>query len=273
MCKPSATALEDRICDVAPVASVRPRPAKFAAVQILTGADRELAGWLLARRQQIEAIMTERLGPAIPAASSPESEALRRFRSFSAAALKSGHAPNPSLEGLRVNERRVRALLEAWTDAAAEVAGDHASRVRSSLSPLKDRFRLSLRTTSDRRTRSGRPKVSRRAVSAAIDRVAEAFIAIDTDDSRIADANPAAGALLGVERDALIDVDGMSFVPESERGVWQTQIDAIAEGDEPRRFRSQLMDRSGEAIAVEVSATGFATRSRSLALIVARRVL
>jgi PAS domain S-box-containing protein len=242
-------------------------------VEAQSGADRELAGWLLARRQQIEAIMTERLGPAIPAASSPESEALRRFRSFSAAALRNGEAPNPSLEGLRVNERRVRALLEAWTDAAAEAAGDHGPRVRDSLSPLKDRFRLSLRTTSDRRTKSGKPKASRRAVVAAIDRVADAFLAIDTDDARIADANPAAGALLGIERDALIDVDGMSFVPEAERELWRTQLDSIAEGDEPRQFRAHLMDRRGEAIAIEANATGFTTRSRSLALIVARRIL
>jgi PAS domain S-box-containing protein len=241
-------------------------------VEAQSAADRELAGWLLAQRQQIESIMTERLGPAVPAASSPESEALRRFRSFSAAALRNGQAPNPSLEGLRVNERRVRALLEAWTEAAAEAAGTHAQRVRRSLAPLKDRFRLSLRTTPERRTKSGKPKASRRAVIAAIDRVADVFLAIDTDDARIADANPAAGALLGIERDALIDVDGMSFVPESERASWQTQLDSVAEGDEPRRFRTQLMDKRGEVIAVEVNATGFATRGRSLALVLARRV-
>ena len=218
--------------------------------------------------------MSDRLGPAVPSASSPESEALRRFRSFSAIALRNGEAPNPSLEGLRVNERRVRALLEAWTEAAAEVAGAaQAPRVRKSLAALKERFRLSLRTTPERRTKSGKPRPSRRAVIAAIDRIADAFLALDTDDGRIADANPAAGALLGVERDALLEVDGLSFVPEAERGYWQTQLDSVAEGDEPRQFRAHLMDRRGEEIAVEATATGFTTKSRSLALILARPVV
>lgn len=217
--------------------------------------------------------MTSRLGPAIPAASSPESEALRRFRSFSAAALRSGQPRAPSLEGLRANEVRVRALLKAWTDAAAEVAGERGPRVRDALSPLTDHFRMSLRSTSDRRTKSGKPRASRRAVVAAIDRVADAFLAIDTDDARIADANPAAGALLGVQRDALMDVDAMSFVPESARDTWRTHLDSIAEGDEPRQFCAPLMDVSGDAFEVEASVSAFATRTRSLALVLARRRL
>jgi len=215
--------------------------------------------------------MVARLGPAIPSASSPESEALRRFRSFSAAALRNGQLRDPSLEGLRANELRVRALLKAWTEAAAEVAGDGGPRVRDALSPLTDHFRMSMRSTSDRRTKSGKPRANRRAVVAAIDRVADAFLAIDTDDSRIADANPAAGALLGVQRDALLEVDAMSFVPEAEREAWRNQLESVAEDDQPRQFLGSLMDVSGEAIPVEASVSGFATRTRSLALLLARR--
>jgi PAS domain S-box-containing protein len=226
----------------------------------------------LARRNEIEALMAARLGPAIPAASSPESEALRRFRSFSAATLRNGELRNPSLEGLRANEARVRALLTAWTDAAAEVAGAHGARVRDALSPLADQFRLSMRSTSDRRTKSGKPRANRRAVVAAIDRVADAFLAIDTDDARIADANPAAGALLGLQRDALMEVDAMSFIPEADRESWRTHLDSVAEGDEPRQFRAFLMDASGETFPIEASVSSFATRSRSLALVMARRV-
>ena len=42
--------------------------------------NRQLASWLVARRREIEGSMMASLGPAAPAASSPESEALRRFR-------------------------------------------------------------------------------------------------------------------------------------------------------------------------------------------------
>ena len=91
--------------------------------------------------------MTSRLGPAAPKPASPEAEALRRFRSFSASALLRGKAGAPALDGLRPNERRVMALLDAWLEAASSVAGDGGSEIRVALAPLIDHFRLSLRTT------------------------------------------------------------------------------------------------------------------------------
>ena len=105
---------------------------------------------------------------------------------------------------------------------------------------------------------------------AAIDRVADAFLAIDPQDARVLDANPAAGALLGVARDALLGVDAMSFVPAPARDLWWTELDAMSEDSEPRRFRGQLQDAGGAAIAVDCSVTRFATRGRTLALVLAR---
>jgi PAS domain-containing protein len=157
--------------------------------------------------------MAAQLGPATPSAGAAESEVLRRFRSFAASALQRGFASPPALDGLRVNERRVSALLAAWCDAAASVAGEQGGVVRTALDPHVLRFRASLRTTSARRHSRGAPRVSRRVVTAAIDRVADSFLAIDAHTGRIVDANPAAGALLGVARDALLDVEAMSFVP------------------------------------------------------------
>ena len=236
-------------------------------------ANRDLASWLVGQRPKIEQLMTARLGPAAPSAASPETEALRRFRSFSASALLRGKVGSPALDGLRPNERRVMALLAAWTDAASTLAGDRGQQVRDALTPLIDHFRLSLRTTHSGRRSRGAPRAARRAVVAAIDRVADAFLAIDADTGKIADANPAAGALLGVNRDALLEVDAMSFIPETSRSIWWSELDAVAESEEPRHFQASLMDANGSPIQSDVTLTNFATRGRTLALVMARPML
>ena len=236
-------------------------------------ANRDLASWLISRRPEIEKLMSSRLGPAAPKPASAEAEALRRFRSFSASALLRGKIAAPALDGLRPNERRVMALLEAWTEAASSVAGDRGAELRTALSPLIDHFRLSLRTTQSGRRARGAPRATRRAVVAAIDRVADAFLAIDAHTGKIADANPAAGALLGVNRDALLEVDAMSFIPRTDRPLWWSELDAVSESEEPRHFRSALMDANGAPIHADVTLTCFATRGRTLALVMARPIL
>ena len=121
--------------------------------------NRELASWLIANRSKIEGAMNARLGPAAPVPAAAESEALRRFRSFTSAALTRGKVAPPPLDGLRINERRVMALLDAWLASALELAPpDERSILQTSLSPLLDHFRLTIRSTqSTRRTRGTRP--------------------------------------------------------------------------------------------------------------------
>jgi len=200
-----------------------------------------------------------------------EAEALRRFRSFAVSSLGMDRECLPSLEGLRVGERRAAHLLGAWIRAASESAGPDGPAVRAALLPLADRFRLALRSTQGARRASGAPRPSRRrAVSAAIDRVGDAFFALDADTGAIADANPAAGALLGTTRDALLGRDAMSFVPDGQRNTWWAELDAVTEGAETRRFRASLRDVRGQPVPVETSVTRFATRQRTLALCVAR---
>jgi PAS domain S-box-containing protein len=234
------------------------------------GGNAKLASFLIVQRARIEARMAERLGPAAPHPGAPESELLRRFRSFAAAALRLGEAAEPALEGLRVHERRAEALLDAWTSAAAELAPADAGALRSALDPLLKHFRGAMRQTGGGRRARGAARTRRRAVMAAIDRVADSFLAVDADTGQIVDANPAAGSLLGLARDALLGVDAMSFVPEERRATWWTEFDAMSEGAEPRRFASQLCDASGREIPVDCSMTRFATRSRTLALVIAR---
>jgi len=233
---------------------------------------RQLASWLIAKRSQIEAAMNRRLGPAAPSVASPEAEALRRFRSFVSSALVRATISPPALDGLRVNQRRTEALLFAWVEAAQEIAGDSADKTRDCLMPLVHEFRLHLRGTSAGRKRRGTPRAKRRVVAAAIDRLAEGFLAIDTDTATIEDANPAAGALLGLNRDELLGVDAMSFVPESlQRDLWR-ELDAVGEGVDSHVFATTLNDSRGSRLDFLASSTRYATRNKTLALILLRPV-
>lgn len=233
----------------------------------------ELATWLMGNRRQIEGILAARLGPAAPRASGPEAETLRRFRTFASTALMRGEAPPPALEGLRPNERRVMALLAAWADSAGELAGPQSKDLQSALAPLLDTFRLSLRTSTGQRHSKGTPRAARRAVAAANDRIADAFLAVDVHEATLVDANPAAGALLGVERDTLLGLELMSFVPSVHQSAWWAQLDRLSEGDDAERFEAVLADAGGTTMRLEASATRLRSRGRTLALVLLRPVL
>ena len=229
-----------------------------------------LAAWLVAQTARIEGVMHDAMGPAAPRASGPEAETLRRFRSFTGIALHRGEVRAPALDGLQLNERRMGALLDAWLDAAVAQAGPDGDEVRQRLGPLVEQFRATLRQSASGRSASGKPRAARRTVVAAIDRIADGFLAVDTVTGAIADANPAAGALLGTRRDALLGVEIDAFLPEAERGAWQARLDAMAESGEQVRFETTLIDVSGASLPVEVGFTAYPTRGRTLALALCR---
>jgi PAS domain-containing protein len=229
-----------------------------------------LALWLLGQRNAIEEQLALRLGPAAPRASGPEAETLRRFRTFATTALMRGQAPRPALEGLRPDERRVMALLTAWRETATELAGHQGEELARRLSPLLIEFRLGLRTSAPGKPDSTRTRIPRRAVAGAIDRIPDAFLAIDVSAATIVDANPAAGALLGVERDSLFGLDLMGFVPSSQREAWWGQLDSLAESENDIAFDTSLNDAGGDPHPLAARARAFRTRSRTLALLTLR---
>lgn len=233
--------------------------------------NRDLANWLMSKRIEIERVMQAKLGAAAPAASGPEAETLRRFRTFVSTALVRGASPRPVLEGLRPNERRVMALLTCWAVVASELAGPDRVAVSETLRPLLEHFRFAIRTTGQTRKTSGPPRASRRAISSAIDRIADLYFAIEVDSGEILDANPAAGAALGVARDALIGVEFNAFVPADAQGPWWTSLDSLAEGQDQHVFAATMQDREGRRIRLEVSATRhLRTANRVVALVIAR---
>ena len=232
--------------------------------------NRDLASWLISHRTEIETAMNNRLGPAAPGVSSPEAEALRRFRSYTSSALMRGTLSPPALDGLRVNQRRTEALLLAWIEAAAEIGTADVPLLREALNPLVLQFRMHLRGTQSGRKTRGAPRAKRRVVVAAIDRLAEAFLAIDTDTGTIEDANPAAGALLGLNRDELLGVDTMSFVPKPLQSLFWRELDAVGEGVDNHVFAATLSDSHGVPLELIASATRYSTRGKTLALILLR---
>ena len=233
----------------------------------------EWASFLVTRRVAIDRALLEENGPLTRAGES-EREALRRFRSFAASALRrGGEVPEPALDGLRVDPARAQELVEAWCTAAGEEAGGQGATLRGALAPLVQRFGESLRsnqlTEPAKRARSPR----RRAVIGAIDRIADLFLAIDLESLEIADANPAAAAALGVERVELLGQPAERFVHKDTHDVLRERIASVAEGGEGERFRLILRDTFERPIAVEVCATPYPGRRHRLALFSARPVV
>jgi PAS domain S-box-containing protein len=227
-----------------------------------------LAHWLAEQRGAIEREAARVAGALDPAG--PEAEALRRFRSFALLDLERG-AATPSLEGLRVSLRRGARAIDAWIDAAATLAGPDGQRVRETLAALRVRFVTALGASAPQRAANGAHTPSaRRAVPAAIDRVADVFLAADAESGAIVDANPAACALLGLARPDLLARTLDSLAAPGDRAGWAQLLDAASEGADVQRAALAVLDATGAAACLDVRATRLRARGRTLALLVAR---
>jgi PAS domain-containing protein len=175
---------------------------------------------------------------------------------------------------VRADPARALRAVQEWCGAAAEVAGPQGAELRSLLAPLAARFEAALfggreARHAARAARAARP--ARRAVVGAIDRIADAFLAVDLADGTVVDANPAAAALLRTPRDALLGTPAEGFVQPEARGLWRDELAELVESDEPRRFRAVWVDALAHPIAVEAHASRHQpARERVLALVVAR---
>lgn len=239
------------------------------------------AGWLVSRRAAVDRALALRAlerGELPPSAGSPEGEALRRFRSWAAAALRRGAGDNaPALDGVRADPAQALRALEDWCAAAIDVAGPHGAELRSVLVPLAARFEAALtgarvaRQVARAARATGAARPARRAVVGAIDRVADGFLAVDLADGLVVDANPAAAALLRTPRDALLGAEAARFVHPDTRTVWNDELAELVESDEPRRFRAVWIDALAHPLAIEAHVTRHQpSRDRLLALVLAR---
>jgi PAS domain S-box-containing protein len=230
----------------------------------------EWAGFLVTRRAAIDRALAVRLGGVLPPAAAPETEALRRFRSFAGARLRRADDAAPALDGLRVDPFETARLVDAWCEGAAEIAGESGAELGALLAPLRERFRAALLGAESAHQARSAPRSGRRAVAAAIDRIADPFFAVDVEDGAIADANPAAATLFGVAREALLGARALGHVAAESRERWSAELDALVESAAPRRFAMRFASAHGETIAADVHATRFASKDRVLAIVVAR---
>ena len=233
------------------------------------GANLHWASFLVTRRAAIDRAMLERTGGSGPGIA--DAEALRRFRSFATATLRRGEGADPALDGLRVEPERALHWVQRWCEAAVANAGEGAA-LETLLTPLRQRFEAGLRGHQlSRRAKKAKP-AKRRAVSGAIDRVADAFLAVDLDSGQIADANPAATALLGVSREVLLGRHATRHVDRDSRELWSDRLESLGESGEGQRFRVVWRDEFLSPVAVDINAAPHLTRRRRLALLTARPV-
>lgn len=233
-------------------------------------ANLEWASWIVTRRAAIDRALAERLGASMPGVAAPETEALRRFRSFAGARLRREDAGPPALDGLRVDAVATTRLVQGWCRVAEEVAGARGAELRALLDPLAARFQSALVGSEQASEARRAPRTGRRAVSGAIDRIADAFVAVDVDAGTIADLNPAAATLLRVTREELLGRPLIDFCAPAARALWSAELESLLESAAPRRFLTAVVDARGAVHAVEIHATRLATRDRVLALLVAR---
>jgi PAS domain S-box-containing protein len=227
-------------------------------------------------RAAIEAEVNRRLGRAEPA---PEArlEIVRRFRSFCRLASVDWAMARPSLEGLAGHS--CDGLETAVRIAAESAAGSGLDAEQASLlGALSERFRAGIRRQlkpEDFEPHVAAPERRKRAnagkrVRAAIDRIDDAYLALNLDDGRIFDLNPAAEALLGAEANALLDRELADWIEPGDRAGYASLEARLDAGESAPPMRLRFRRRDGEAVAGEVSVAGHTIAGRRLAIFVVR---
>jgi PAS domain S-box-containing protein len=238
---------------------------------------RSIALHLDRHRTAIEGEVDRRLGRAEPP---PEARAeiVRRFRSFCRLASVDWNIARPSLEGLAGQscdglENAVRVATEAAVTCGLDPAGGEL------LAMLSERFRSGIRRQlrpedfepSAPRARERRKRANAgKRVRAAIDRIDDAYIALNLEDGRIFDVNPATEALLGAETNALLDHEFCDWIAPADRGQYQSLEARLDAGESAPPTLLSFRRRSGEPVAAEVSVAAHTISGRRLAIFVVR---
>jgi PAS domain S-box-containing protein len=243
--------------------------------EVDTAVMREAVRFLDRFRGAIEDEVDRRLGRSEPP---PEArlELVRRFRSFVRLASIDLENARPSLDGLGGNSA---AGLEKTIEIAVDVAClcDPPAEVEASLRSLEARFRTGIRrimrpSEPERKQRRGRRRALHggKRVRAAIDRIGDAYLALDLESGRLADLNPAAEVLLGAPAVTVIEKPFLDLIePEAREafGSLEARLDA---DEETPPCSLAFQRREGEAVSVEVSVANHTISGRRLAIFIAR---
>lgn len=236
---------------------------------------RETVRFLERYRVTIDREVDRRLGRGEPTPAA-RVEVIRRFRSFCRLASIGGGAARPSLDGLGGNSP---SGLEDAIELAVDVAClcQPAEPVERALRLLEAQFRTGIRRTlrpaePQRRLRRGRRRALHggRRVRSAIDRIGDAYLAVDLDSALLTDLNPAAEALLGAPAVTLVEKPFVDLIHEADRARY-ADLEARLDAEEdcpPLLLRLRRPD--GTAISVEASVAIHSFGGRRLAIFVAR---
>lgn len=235
---------------------------------------REIVVHLDRYRGVIEPEVNRRMGRGEPTPAA-RAEIVRRFRTFCRLASFDMHAARPSLDGLGGQDPPG---LERAVSIAVEVAieccpPDH---VKQPLRDLELRFRAGIRhlmtPKEERRPRKGRRKTPNagKRVRAAIDRIADSFVAVCLDTGTIYDVNPAAETLLGIDAEKLLKRPFIDLLPASARADFQS-LEARLDAGEDSSVESMVFNRGdGGTVRAEVSVANHTIGSKRLAIFIAR---
>lgn len=228
-------------------------------------------------RGAIEAETNRRMGGSEPAPA-VRAEIVRRFRTYCRLASLGMDTARPSLDGLGGNEPHA---LERALTVAVQIAiecGPEAE-VETALRRTEGLFRAGIRRImqpaerrSKRSARRRMPNAGKR-VRSAIDRIGDAYLALNIDTGRVFDVNPAAEALLGTDATKLLDQSFENLIAPQDRGFYRDLESRLDADEETPPTEVVLARPNGDFVRVELRIALHTIATKRLAILTARESL
>ena len=202
-------------------------------------------------------------------------EIIRRFRSFCRLASLDLSSARPSLDGLAGTSP---AGLEHAVTTAVDVACacGPPPEIAEALRALETRFRAGIRhlmrPPEQRTKKRGRRKVPNagKRVRAAIDRINDAYVALNLDTGKIYDVNPAAEILFAADAAKLLNREFEELVEPALLPSYQSLQARLDAGEDPGKTEMVFSRTNGECVPVELTISNHTIAGRRLAIFIAR---
>ncbi len=235
---------------------------------------RATALFLDRHRSAIEAEVDRRLGRAEPPPAA-RAEIVRRFRSFCRLASLDLSSARPSLDGLGgISPDGLEQAISTAVEVARSCAP--AREVEQALQLLAARFRGGIRhlmrppaPPAQRRGRKKLPNAGKR-VRAAIDRINDAYVALNLDTGKIYDLNPAAETLFAADAAKLLDREFEELVEPALLPQYQSLQARLDAGEDPGKTEMVFARANGECVPVELTISNHTIAGRRIAIFIAR---
>ncbi len=228
-------------------------------------------------RSAIEGEVNRRLGGAEPTPDA-RAEIIRRFRTYCRLASLGMDNARPSLDGLGGQEP---IALERAISVAVAIAieCEPTPEIAAALRRMESLFRAGIRRlmqpAETRKKRKGRrrmPNAGKR-VRSAIDRIGDAYLALNIDTGKVFDLNPAAETLLGADASKLLDQSFENLIAPQDRQFYQDLEARLDAGEDAGPVDVVLARPNGDFVRVECMISQHMIASKRLAIFTARERL